>query len=230
MSSNCLLKLNFLLFLLALIAPGSQMDWQSSGNMSESNITEIHTTIQDNPINSTRTDAQIDSIAQSMSTRFNLLWAPAWNVVLAKSVQPYDTVLYGYAFRDHWVWINGVAVPSTTKIISYLIWKDYNCNGWKSLTTMKASSSTFLFPLLLLATNKAPSLHLFPPLPLPPSVPPFHSLILSFSHSPLLLPPRSTKKTTNTTARRRHLGFKTLFCQNFKTKNQYSKQQQQFPQ
>lgn len=66
----------------------------------------------------------MNTIAETISTRLNTIWDPAWNVVILRQAAGYDSVVYGYAFRDHWMWINGVAVPET---LSYIIWKDFNC-------------------------------------------------------------------------------------------------------
>ena len=43
-----------------------------------------------------------------------------------------DTIFYGYAFNNQWMWYNGV--PNTlsgTKHITLIVWKDYNCQDWK---------------------------------------------------------------------------------------------------
>jgi hypothetical protein len=40
-----------------------------------------------------------------------------------------DSVLYGYAFRDHWMWYNGFLMDDG-HYVSFVIWKDYNCIGW----------------------------------------------------------------------------------------------------
>ena len=46
----------------------------------------------------------------------------------------WDTVLYGYAFRQHWMWYNGYTVAgSSGKYYSFVIWKDYNCVAWHSV-------------------------------------------------------------------------------------------------
>lgn len=117
--------------------------WQGSGNMSQSNITEIRSAINNNPITPTTTDEQIDAIAQTISLRLNSLWNPAWNVAIAHNYPFFEVVLYGYAFRDHWMWINAVMIPSGDRALAYIIWKDYNCHTWKTVGEAKASSSTF---------------------------------------------------------------------------------------
>jgi hypothetical protein len=37
-----------------------------------------------------------------------------------------DSVVYGYAFRDHWMWYNGFLM-NDGYYVSFIIWKDYNC-------------------------------------------------------------------------------------------------------
>jgi hypothetical protein len=43
-------------------------------------------------------------------------------------------VVYGYAFRDHWMWYNGFLM-NDGYYVSFIIWKDYNCNGWASINS-----------------------------------------------------------------------------------------------
>jgi hypothetical protein len=43
-----------------------------------------------------------------------------------------DTVLYGYAYNDHWYWYNGYK-SSGNMYYAIVIWKDYNCQGWKTI-------------------------------------------------------------------------------------------------
>ena len=62
----------------------------------------------------------------------NTLWNPAWNVVVViLTDNNADTVLYGYAFRDHWMWYNGYLMADG-KFVAFIIWKDYNCAKWWS--------------------------------------------------------------------------------------------------
>ena len=74
----------------------------------------------------------------------NGLWDPAWNVVIVKSLVTFDTILYGYAFNNHWMWINGIAIPNSMAgdSVTYLIWKDYNCQNWASLTNLTIAGTT----------------------------------------------------------------------------------------
>lgn len=71
MTSNCFPRLSLLIVLLILTIPALQLDWQGSGNMSQSNMTEIHTQISRYPISSTAMDVDIDTVAQAISTHLN---------------------------------------------------------------------------------------------------------------------------------------------------------------
>ena len=95
--------------------------------MSKPNMTEIQAQINNNPIRSSTTKLQMN-IAQIISTELTRLWDPAWNMVIVKSIEPYDTILYAYAYKDQWMWINGIPIPTTSNILTYIIWKDYSCS------------------------------------------------------------------------------------------------------
>jgi hypothetical protein len=53
-------------------------------------------------------------------------------VVYTTDSTNFDSVVFGYAFRDHWMWYNGYAMDDG-HYVSFIIWKDYNCNGWASI-------------------------------------------------------------------------------------------------
>jgi hypothetical protein len=53
-----------------------------------------------------------------------------------------DSVLYGYAFRDHWMWYNGFLMDDGY-YVSFIIWKDYNCITWITHNDMVDGQSTF---------------------------------------------------------------------------------------
>ena len=113
MSSKDFQRLCVLFLLLTFNVPAFSLNWQGTGNMSGSNMTEIHTAITNNPITSTTSDADLDTVGQNISTNLNTLWDPAWNVIIVRTKPGNDTVVYGYAFRDHWMWINGGLFPAT---------------------------------------------------------------------------------------------------------------------
>ena len=141
MSLNCFQRLSFLFLLLAITVPALSKDWQGTGNMTSDNMTEIHNSINTYPITSTTPLGDIDVIAKNISTHLNSLWAPAWNVVIVSAGAAYDSVVYGYAFRDHWMWINGVTRPGSFNKLAYIIWKDYNCKVWRKISDLNGASS-----------------------------------------------------------------------------------------
>lgn len=81
MSFNSFKKLSIILAVLALTvitqgrSPVVWQGWQGTGNMSGSNMTEIHSTIINIPIVGSTTNAQIDSVGRTISTYLNTLWA-----------------------------------------------------------------------------------------------------------------------------------------------------------
>ena len=59
----------------------------------------------------------------------------------------YSGLMYGYAFRGHWFWINDYG-PNH---ITYIVWKDYNCFEWQEYNTndpdgRKANNYSHLSP------------------------------------------------------------------------------------
>lgn len=102
----------YFLTVLLLLCSANAIKWQGIGNMSESNLTTIWTYINANFIYGTfqsgRTDKIVGKISD-FSSYLNGIWDPAWNVVLIYTFygQNQDSVVYGYAFRDHWLWYNG---------------------------------------------------------------------------------------------------------------------------
>ena len=99
----------FLALMLFLHHPVAAINWQGTGNLSSSNITEIWDYINSNfGRNNFMNTMQL--LASGLSNSLNTKWAPAWNVVIVKigNADNYnDVVLYGYAFRNHWMWYNG---------------------------------------------------------------------------------------------------------------------------
>lgn len=42
------------------------------------------------------------------------------------------------------MWINGVPLPdTTTSVLAYLIWKDYNCHTWRKMSSIFSAKSSF---------------------------------------------------------------------------------------
>lgn len=98
--------------------------------MSSSNLSYIWKFI-DNNIGATvaaNSGSSYDAFNLNFSNYLNGLWDPAWNVFTIKTIASIDAILYGYAFRNHWMWYNGYIVQGT--ILDFVIWKDYNCHTW----------------------------------------------------------------------------------------------------
>lgn len=123
-----------------LLLSGNDLNWQATGNFTESNTTDIWTYLNahinfswPDPGVQDKGDTRIVKFTEDLSTHLNNLWAPAWNVVAVyiSDKTNADTVLYGYAFRDHWMWYNGVMLDSGY-FMAFIIWKDYNCINWYS--------------------------------------------------------------------------------------------------
>ncbi len=108
--------------------------WQGYGNMSSSNLTEIWTFINSS-ISNTLTNSKYQEFCTNLSNHLNKTWDPAWNVYVIKSTTQRDTILYGYAFRDHWMWYNGYTLDGLI-ILGFIIWKDYNCQGWNDVASL----------------------------------------------------------------------------------------------
>ncbi len=112
-------------FIIFTALPSSnQAGWQGYGNLSSENLTSIWGYINSN-IQGAVTNSNIDDFNTGLSTHLNDLWSPAWNIVTIEQLTPSDSILYGYAFRRHWMWYNDYQV--STKSINFIIWKDYNC-------------------------------------------------------------------------------------------------------
>jgi hypothetical protein len=95
--------LALLVIFLTLLSTVKGDNWQGSGN-----ITSDHLTFFWNYINANITTlAQLGSFCERFSTALNLKWDPAWNVAVTLGFDVRDSVLYGYAYNDHWYWYNG---------------------------------------------------------------------------------------------------------------------------
>lgn len=126
----------FTLTLLALAVPALQAEWQGTGNMTESNMTQIKTLIAENPIDTGALSTQWDDACQNISIHLNDLWNPAWNVVVTQiTAKISDAILYGYAFRGHWMWFNALPAKNGADFVSFVIWKDYNCIQWQRINS-----------------------------------------------------------------------------------------------
>lgn len=124
-------KFSFLLTLLLLSHTVTSLNWQGAGTVNNTVISRIWDHINANlttALTGTQSDAQTDAFVKALSDEMNLLWSPAWNVVLVKGNKGYDTILYGYAYKDQWMWFNGIPHPTTSTLdLCIIVWKDYNC-------------------------------------------------------------------------------------------------------
>jgi hypothetical protein len=140
---------NFLVVAVLLLTCCKSLDWQGAGGWGNGNMTVIWDYINTNfskawPQATTILpgDTKLADFASAFSTELNRRWDTAWNVVVAYITDKSnsDSVVYGYAFRDHWMWYNGYAMNDGS-FVSFIIWKDYNCNGW---TTINANTIALL--------------------------------------------------------------------------------------
>ncbi len=129
--------------ILSLASVGFCTNWESSGNWTTANTTEITAAIgvamQKSVEATAQTGYNLGTFAQELSTDLEKKWDQFWNVFVVVQAAASDTVVYGYAFKDHWLWKNNVQFTGYTpplsppfnyltgKNIGLIIWKDYNC-------------------------------------------------------------------------------------------------------
>jgi hypothetical protein len=140
---------SFLVAAALLLACSNALNWQGAGTWGNGNITTINDYINSNFFKFwgmsalvTQDETTLSNFATGFATYLNGQWDPAWNVVvvvLPDSTNS-DSVVYGYAFRDHWMWINGFQMDDGT-FVSFIIWKDYNCNGWATINSNRLVSN-----------------------------------------------------------------------------------------
>jgi hypothetical protein len=132
---------NFLLVAGLLLTCSNALNWQGAGSWGNGNMTVIWDYINTNfskawsgATVTGQGDTTLSDFSSAFSTELNRLWDPAWNVVVVYITDGSnsDSVVYGYAFRDHWMWYNGFLM-NDGYYVSFIIWKDYNCNGWTSI-------------------------------------------------------------------------------------------------
>lgn len=135
---------------MALLQQSHGLNWQAAGNISACTVLDF---INAN-YNPGWTQWDIFETEKNVLTQFtnlvsnylNDLWDPAWNVVVVYVNTPGsngDSVLYGYAFRQHWLWLNGYKT-NDDHYVSFIVWKDYNCAGnWFDVSNSSNIHSTF---------------------------------------------------------------------------------------
>jgi hypothetical protein len=104
----------------------SAPSWQSYGNFTSDNLTLIQGKLDLGfaaLASGTITEA---GFVRNISDELNKEWDPAWNVMLLSNYNEQTTpdgadgnldfsqVLYGYAFRHHWLWFNNYFSRSTS--------------------------------------------------------------------------------------------------------------------
>ena len=134
------LKWSYALLIMVLLGCGSCLDWQAAGNFTSDNLTVLYTMI--NSVDPSELTSSLSMNATTISDELNTLWDPAWNVVIVYygDGNNYDSVLYGYGFREHWFWFNGWKRSDGTHL-TFIIWKDYNCVGWVTYAPISPASS-----------------------------------------------------------------------------------------
>lgn len=119
-----------ILVILSFLLTASAINWQAADNFTQSNLTFIWDTINNNV--GTYAPSSLAPFSEYISTALNNQWNPAWNVFVIRLLDPsFDAVFYGYAFRKHWMWFNGYTYGGNT--YSFIIWKDYNCQTWHTV-------------------------------------------------------------------------------------------------
>lgn len=117
------------LFLIFLICT-QQIAWQGYGQVNRTVIDTIMVYISTNVSQHTGASSYT-AFNTAFSDELNRRWDPAWNVFTIKTTSADDTVLYGYAFKHQWMWYNDYQVNGV--VLAFVIWKDYNCQGWQTV-------------------------------------------------------------------------------------------------
>ena len=111
------------LFLIFLVCT-QQIAWQGYGQVNRTVVDTVMGYINTN-ISQHTGDSSYDAFNTAFSTELNRLWDPAWNVFTIKTTSAWDSVVYGYAFNNQWMWYNDYRVNGV--VLAFVIWKDYNC-------------------------------------------------------------------------------------------------------
>lgn len=134
----------FLLTAMLLSIVGNGLNWQGTGSMNKTVIAKIWENLETNLQTALNTvgaispgdNNPVNLACKNLSDKLNNEWSPAWNVVVLVNNPLYDTVLYGYAFKNQWMWYNGVPVTVhvifgiPNALVTLIVWKDYNCLNW----------------------------------------------------------------------------------------------------
>jgi hypothetical protein len=122
--------LALLVIFLTLLSAVKGNNWQGSGNITSDHLTFFWNYINAN-MSGPASNGLLGPFCELFSTALNSKWDPAWNVAVTLGNTAMDSVLYGYAYNDHWYWYNGY--QSGSFYYAIIIWKDYNCEGWQTI-------------------------------------------------------------------------------------------------
>ncbi len=97
-----------LLITWGLLSAGVPLNWMAGGNFTQVDFAKLRVRV--NALQTKPPETTYAASASTMSNDLNAIWAPAWNVVVVsyQNGSNYDSVIYGYAFRNHWFWQNGL--------------------------------------------------------------------------------------------------------------------------
>jgi hypothetical protein len=146
-SPACFRGLGFTLTVITLLSCVGATGWQGTGNMSRNNLTEVWNYIDSNigtyaVVEGGNHAPDLSPFSTALSAHLESLWSPAWNVFTISSLASSDSVVFGYAFNGHWMWYNGYPVNEFN--LNFVIWKDYNCQGWQTVGDV-----IYLYPFLM---------------------------------------------------------------------------------
>lgn len=116
-------RVSSIVALLFLLGSVSALNWQGGGNITDY-LDAIWKNLHSHFDSNWNLNVGLNTFVAETSDDLNSLYDPFWNVVASYyNGMNFDGVLYGYAFRGHWFWINGLGYNH----YSIIIWKDYNC-------------------------------------------------------------------------------------------------------
>jgi hypothetical protein len=146
MSFSCFRELGYAIVVITLLSCVGATGWQGTGNMSSSNLTEIWNYINSNigtyaVVKDNNFFPDLTPFSEALSIHLESLWSPAWNVFTINSPASSDAVVYGYAFNGHWMWYNSFTINEFN--LNFVIWKDYNCQGWQKVGYGNSLASGF---------------------------------------------------------------------------------------
>lgn len=137
--------------ILSILLSALSVRWQGTGNISQSNWTFIWSTVEAN-IASYAPD-NLPGFSTKISDALNDAWAPTWNVFVMRLYDPsIDAVVYGYAFKNHWMWLNSYSYEGN--YYSFVLWKDYHCKTWNTISdSMRQTSFATSMPNYNIISN-----------------------------------------------------------------------------